>query len=150
MIKKVLVANRGEIAIRISQTLREMGIESVAVFTEADAAALHVRSTDQTERIENYIDPGEIIRAAQKSGADAIHPGYGFLSESPSLSSACESAGIIFIGPHTKTIQSMGDKLESKRLMQRAGVPVVPTWDGNPPESEFPVLVKAVGGGGAG
>jgi len=148
MINKVLVANRGEIAIRIFQTLREMGIESVAVFTEADAAALHVRSTDQTERIENYIDPGEIIRAAQKSGADAIHPGYGFLSESPSLSSACESAGIIFIGPHTKTIQSMGDKLESKRLMQRAGVPVVPTWDGNPPESEFPVLVKAVGGGG--
>jgi acetyl/propionyl-CoA carboxylase alpha subunit len=129
MIKKVLVANRGEIAIRIFQTLREMEIESVAVFTEADTAALHVRSGDQIAKIENYIDPGEIIRAAQESGADAIHPGYGFLSENPSLSSACESAGIIFIGPHTKTIQSMGDKLESKRLMQRAGVPVIPNWD---------------------
>ena len=148
MIRKVLVANRGEIAIRIFQTLREMEIESVAVFTEADAAALHVRSADRAVRIENYIDPGEIVRAAQENGADAIHPGYGFLSENPSLSSACESAGIIFIGPRTETIRSMGDKLESKRLMQRAGVPVVPSWDRNPPESEFPVLVKAVGGGG--
>src|SRR4051812_26974016 len=148
MIKKVLVANRGEIAIRIFQTLREMNIEAVAVFTEADAAALHVRSAGRSIQIEDYIDPKEIIRAAQESGADAIHPGYGFLSENPSLSSACESAGIIFIGPRTETIRSMGDKLESKRLMQRAGVPVVPSWDRNPPESEFPVLVKAVGGGG--
>jgi acetyl-CoA carboxylase biotin carboxylase subunit len=148
MIKKVLVANRGEIAIRIFQTLREMEIESVAVFTEADAASLHVRSDGPSIQIEDYIDPKEIVRAAKESGADAVHPGYGFLSENPSLSSACESAGIIFIGPHTETIRSMGDKLESKRLMQRAGVPVVPSWDRNPPESEFPVLVKAVGGGG--
>jgi len=148
MIKKVLVANRGEIAIRIFQTLREMGIESVAVFTEPDVAALHVRSADRSVQIASYIDPKEIIRASQESGADAVHPGYGFLSENPSLSSACESAGIIFIGPRTETIRSMGDKLESKRLMQRAGVPVVPSWDRHPPESEFPVLVKAVGGGG--
>jgi acetyl/propionyl-CoA carboxylase alpha subunit len=148
MIKKVLVANRGEIAIRIFQTLREMNIEAVAVFTEADAAALHVRSADRSIHIKDYIDPSEIIRAAQESGADAIQPGYGFLSENPSLSSACEIAGIIFIGPRTETIRSMGDKLESKRLMQRAGVPVVPSWDRNPPEAEFPVLVKAVGGGG--
>jgi acetyl/propionyl-CoA carboxylase alpha subunit len=148
MMKKVLVANRGEIAIRIFQTLREMEIESVAVFTEADAAALHVRSAGPSIQIEDYIAPKEIIRAAQESGADAVHPGYGFLSENPRLSSACESAGIVFIGPRTETIRSMGDKLESKRLMQRAGVPVVPSWDRNPPESEFPVLVKAVGGGG--
>jgi len=148
MIKKVLVANRGEIAIRIFQTLREMEIESVAVFTEADAAALHVRSAGRSIQIDDYIDPRAIVRAAQESGADAVHPGYGFLSESPSLSSACESAGIAFIGPRTETIRSMGDKIASKRLMQRAGVPTVPSWDLNPPEAEFPVLVKAVGGGG--
>ena len=148
MIRKVLVANRGEIAVRIFQTLREMEIESVAIFTEADAAALHVRSADHAVGIANYLDAREIVRVAQEYGADAIHPGYGFLSENPSLSSACGSAGIVFIGPQTETIRSMGDKLESKRLMQRAGVPVVPSWDRNPPESEFPVLVKAVGGGG--
>ena len=148
MIKKVLVANRGEIAIRIFQTLREMEIESVAVFTEPDVAALHVRSADRSVQIASYIDPMEIIRAAKESDADAVHPGYGFLSENPSLSSACESAGFVFIGPRTETIRNMGDKLESKRLMQRAGVPVVPSWDRDPPESEFPVLVKAVGGGG--
>jgi acetyl/propionyl-CoA carboxylase alpha subunit len=147
-IRKVVVANRGEIAIRIFQTLREMQIETVALFTEADAGALHVHSSDQAVKIESYIDPREIIRAAQQSGADSVHPGYGFLSENPSLSSACESAGITFIGPRTETIRAMGDKLESKKLMQKAGVPVVPSWDRTPPESEFPVLVKAVGGGG--
>src|SRR5436190_23451429 len=148
MIRKVLVANRGEIAVRIFETLREMDIETVAVFSEADAAALHVRSAERAVRIENYLDPKAIVRVALENGAEAIHPGYGFLSENALLSSACESAGIVFIGPRTETIRSMGDKLESKRLMQRAGVPVVPSWERNPPESEFPVLVKAVAGGG--
>jgi acetyl/propionyl-CoA carboxylase alpha subunit len=148
MIRKVLIANRGEIAIRIGHTLREMGIETVAVFTEPDEHALHVRSADQVHRIESYLDAQEILRTAKESGADAIHPGYGFLSESPSLSDLCEKAGIIFIGPRTDTIRSMGDKLESKRVMQKAGVPIVPAWDEDPPASEYPVLVKAVGGGG--
>ncbi len=148
MIRKVLVANRGEIAIRIFHTLREMEIQRAAVFTGADTAALHIRSADQAVRIESYLDPNEIVRAAQQTGADAIHPGYGFLSENPSLSAVCEAAGLVFIGPRTDTIRHMGDKLESKRIMGQAGVPVVPSWDSTPPESEFPVLVKAVGGGG--
>jgi acetyl-CoA carboxylase biotin carboxylase subunit len=148
MIRKVLIANRGEIAIRIGHTLREMGIETVAVFTEPDEHSLHVRAADTAQRVESYLNAQEIVETAKESGADAIHPGYGFLSENPSLSEACENAGIIFIGPRPDTIRSMGDKLESKRVMQMAGVPIVPSWNGNPPVSEYPVLVKAVGGGG--
>jgi len=148
MMQKVLVANRGEIAVRIFHTLREMGIETAAVFTDADAQSLHVRSADRAFRVESYLEAGEMIRAAKEAGADAIHPGYGFLSENISLSSVCESSGIKLIGPRTETIRQMGDKIESKRLMQQAGVPVVPSWEAAPPESEFPVLVKAAGGGG--
>jgi len=148
MIRTVLVANRGEIAIRIFHTLREMGIRTVAVYTEPDAHSLHVRSADAAHPVESYLDAKGIIAAAKATEADAIHPGYGFLSENPVLSSGCEASKIRFIGPRTDTIRRMGNKLESKRLMREAGVPVVPTWDGEPPESEFPVLVKAVGGGG--
>jgi acetyl-CoA carboxylase biotin carboxylase subunit len=148
MIRKVLIANRGEIAVRISHTLREMGIQAVAVFAEPDKDALHMRIADEARAVGSYLDVQEIVRTAQECQADAIHPGYGFLSENPALSEACEQAGIIFIGPRPETIRKMGDKLESKRLMREAGVPVVPTWDGNVPASEFPVLVKAVGGGG--
>jgi acetyl-CoA carboxylase biotin carboxylase subunit len=149
MIRRVLIANRGEIAVRISHTLREMGIETVAIFTEPDQNSLHVRSAAEARSIRSYLDAEEIVRTAKDSGADAIHPGYGFLSENPRLSQACEDHGIIFIGPRPDTIRIMGDKLESKRLMQQAGVPVVPAWpDGNPPAPEFPVLVKAAGGGG--
>jgi len=148
MIRKVLIANRGEIAIRIGHTLREMEIEAVAVFTDPDEHSLHVPAADAACHIESYLDAREIVRAAKEYGADAIHPGYGFLSESPSLSEECEKAGIIFIGPRPDTIRSMGDKLESKRMMKSAGVPVVPSWDGNPPAAAYPVLVKAVGGGG--
>jgi acetyl-CoA carboxylase biotin carboxylase subunit len=149
MIHKVLIANRGEIAVRISHTLREMGIEIVAVFTEPDQNSFHVRSSNEARAIGSYLDPLEIVRIAKESRADAIHPGYGFLSENATLSQACEDQGITFIGPRPDTIRSMGDKLESKRLMQKTGVPVVPVWpDGNPPASEFPVLVKAAGGGG--
>jgi acetyl/propionyl-CoA carboxylase alpha subunit len=148
MIRKVLIANRGEIAIRISHTLREMGIVTAGVFTEADAQALHTRQMDEAHRIESYLDAEEITRVAQACGATAVHSGYGFLSESPSLSAACEKSGLIFIGPKTETIRLMGDKLQSKRLMQSAGVTVVPAWESSPPPSEYPVLVKAVGGGG--
>jgi acetyl/propionyl-CoA carboxylase alpha subunit len=148
MIRRVLIANRGEIAIRIAHTLREMGIQTIAVFAEPDKDALHVSIADEARAIGSYLDVQEIVRTAKECQADAIHPGYGFLSENPELSEACEQTGIIFIGPRPETIRKMGDKLESKRLMREAGVPVVPTWDGNPPASEFPVLVKAVGGGG--
>jgi acetyl/propionyl-CoA carboxylase alpha subunit len=148
MIRKVLIANRGEIAIRIGYTLREMGIGTVAVFTEPDQNAQHVRSADEAYAIPSYLDPQEIVRVAKACGADAIHPGYGFLSENPSFPAACEEAGIIFIGPRAETLRVMGDKLESKRVMQKAGVPIVPTWEETPPAAEFPVLVKAVGGGG--
>ena len=148
MIRKVLIANRGEIAIRISYTLREMGIQSVAVFTEADKDSLHVRGAAQARQISSYLDAKDIAAIAKEARADAIHPGYGFLSENPSLAEECERAGIVFIGPQPSTIRTMGDKLESKRVMEKAGVPVVPMWNGDPPASEFPVLVKAVGGGG--
>ncbi len=148
MIRKVLIANRGEIAIRISYTLRELSIQTVAVFTETDQHALHVRSAEDARPIASYLDAQAILRAAKEAGADAIHPGYGFLSENADFSAACEVNGITFIGPRAETIRAMGDKLESKRLMQKAGVPVVPAWTENPPASEFPVLVKAVGGGG--
>src|SRR5260370_27851960 len=104
MIHKVLVANRGEIAIRISYTLREMGIETAAVFTDADARSLHVRLANEAHAVGSYLDVEEIIRAAKHAGADAIHPGYGFLSENAALSAACEDAGIIFIGPIPDTI----------------------------------------------
>lgn len=148
MIRKVLIANRSEIAIRISHTLREMGIVTAGVFTEPDSQSPHVRWMDEVHRIERYLDSEELVRVARGCGAEAIHPGYGFLSESTHLSSACDQAGVIFIGPRTETIRVMGDKLKSKRLMQAAGVPVVPAWDESPPASEYPVLVKAVGGGG--
>lgn len=148
MIRKVVIANRGEIAIRIACTLREMGIEPVALFTGPDTESLHTVTSREVHQISSYIDAREIVGTAKKAGADAIHPGYGFLSENPALAEACREAGITFIGPQPETIRTMGDKLESKRVMQKAGVPVVPTWNGEPPANEFPVLVKAVGGGG--
>ena len=148
MIRKVLIANRGEIAIRISLTLREMGIQTAAVFTEPDEHSPHLRAADEIQRIHSYLDSQEIVRTAKECSADAIHPGYGFLSESPTLAAACEQAGVIFIGPESDTLRTMGDKLESKGVMQKAGIPTVPSWHGSPPAAEYPVLVKAVGGGG--
>src|SRR5215831_7981908 len=141
MIRKVLIANRAEIAIRISHTLREIGIQTVGIFTEQDERALHVLSMDESHAVGSYLDAHQIVRTAQESGADAIHPGYGFLSENADFSAACEASGITFIGPAPETIRTMGDKLESKRVMQKAGVPVVPAWNADPPLSEFPVLV---------
>jgi acetyl/propionyl-CoA carboxylase alpha subunit len=148
VIRKVLVANRGEIAVRIFHTLREMGIRTVAAYTDPDARALHIKVADESHLIASYLDADAIVGAALTAGADAIHPGYGFLSESPSLPAACEKAGIVFIGPSTETIRVMGDKLESKTKMQAAGVPVVPVWSAKPPSDAYPVLIKAVGGGG--
>ena len=148
MIRKVLIANRSEIAIRISYTLREMGIEAAAVFSAPDEGALHARLAREAHLVISYLDIDEMIRTAKDAAADAIHPGYGFLSENAALSAACAQAGIVFIGPLPETIRRMGDKLESKRVMQQAGVPVVPIWEGEPPDCEYPVLVKAAGGGG--
>src|SRR5262245_6311372 len=133
MIRKVLIANRGEIAIRVAYTLREMGIQTVAIFTEPDREALHINSADEAFAVESYLDAAEIVRTAAAHHADAIHPGYGFLSENANFSKACEESGIIFIGPRPETIRAMGDKIESKRLMRQAGVPVTPSWADNPP-----------------
>ncbi|MDO8896030.1 MAG: biotin carboxylase N-terminal domain-containing protein, partial [Bacteroidales bacterium] len=132
MIKKVLVANRGEIAIRVMRSCREMGIETVAVYSDVDRKAMHVRYADDAYFIgpapssESYLRMDKIIEVAKKSGADAIHPGYGFLSENASFSALCEKEGIIFIGPSPYAIETMGDKITARKTMIAAGVPVVP------------------------
>src|SRR5579864_4352950 len=150
---KILIANRGEIAVRIMRTCREMGIATVAVYSEFDRNALHVRLADQAVPIggaaakESYLNIEKIIAAARLTGADAIHPGYGFLAENAAFASACENAGIVFIGPRADLIRALGSKSEARKLAQEAGVPVVPT----PTENEFPKLIKAsLGGGGRG
>lgn len=164
MIKKILVANRGEIAIRIMRSCREMGILSVAVFSEADRTSLHVRYADEAFCIgpapskESYLNIDNIIKAAKESGADAIHPGYGFLSEKAEFSERCQKEGIIFIGPKPYAISQMGDKITARKTMIAAGVPVVPgTTDKIKDESEaikiikeigVPVMIKASAGGG--
>src|ERR1041385_6299902 len=151
--KKILIANRGEIAMRILRTCREMGIETVAVYSDFDRDALHVCLADQAVPIggaaarESYLNIEKIIAAARLTGADAIHPGYGFLAENAAFASACEDAGIAFIGPRAGVIEALGSKSEARKLAQEAGVPVVPV----PAENEFPKLIKAaLGGGGRG
>jgi len=164
MIKKILVANRGEIAIRVMRSCREMGIESVAVFSEADRTSMHVRYADEALFIgpspsaESYLVIDKIIDAAKKSGADAIHPGYGFLSENAEFSDRCKKEGIIFIGPSSHAINTMGDKITARKKMQTASVPVVPGT--TKPISDLkeavetvkevglPVMIKASAGGG--
>ncbi|MDZ7742323.1 MAG: acetyl-CoA carboxylase biotin carboxylase subunit [Bacteroidota bacterium] len=164
MIKKVLIANRGEIALRIMRSCREMGIKSVAVFSEADRTAMHVRYADEAYFIgvaassESYLSIDKIIDVAKKSKADAIHPGYGFLSENAKFSARCEKEGIIFIGPKPYAIETMGDKLTARKTMTEAGVPVVPgTKSEITDEKEalqvmkeigLPVMIKASAGGG--
>src|SRR5262249_1916832 len=146
----LLIANRGEIAVRIARTCREMGIASVAVYSEFDRDALHVRLADRAVPIgasaprESYLNIEKIVAAARKAGAQAIHPGYGFLAENPAFAAACEEAGITFIGPAAKVIRALGSKAEARKLAQAAGVPVVPP----PDEKEFPKLIKASAGGG--
>src|SRR3954471_5591628 len=131
-IRKILIANRGEIAIRVMRTCQELGIETVAVYSEADRSALHVRQADQAFCVgpppsrESYLVGEKIIEAAKKSGADAIHPGYGFLSENASFVRLCEKNGITFIGPPASSMDAMGEKTRARQNMIKAGVPVVP------------------------
>ena len=163
-IKKLLVANRGEIACRIFRTASQMGISTVAVYSDADREAQHRKLADQSFRIgpaaasQSYLDGVKIIEIAKSCGADAIHPGYGFLSENADFAEACEKAGIVFVGPQAKSIRAMGLKDRAKALMEKAGVPVVPGYHGKGQSSKvlkkaaeeigYPVLIKAVAGGG--
>jgi len=163
MFRKVLIANRAEIAVRVIRTLREMGIGSVAVFSDVDRASLHVRMADEAEHIgpapsaESYLRIDRILDAARKHGAEAIHPGYGFLSENAEFAAACEAAGIVFIGPSAHSIQMMGSKTAARRTAIEAGTPVLPGTDGGVTvdgaiefarREGYPVLLKAVAGGG--
>jgi acetyl-CoA/propionyl-CoA carboxylase, biotin carboxylase, biotin carboxyl carrier protein len=145
-IRKLLVANRGEIAVRIFRTCRELGIATVAVAAPDDVGSLHARTADETVAIGSYLDAEEHIRAATESGADAIHPGYGFLAENADFAEAVAAAGLIWVGPPAEALRLGGDKLAAKRIAAEAGVPVVPT--GDPAELGYPLLVKAAAGGG--
>ena len=163
-IRKVLIANRGEIALRVIRTCHEMGIRTVAVFSDADADSLHVQQADESIRIgpapssDSYLRSDKILEAAKKTGADAIHPGYGFLAENSDFAAACADAGVIFIGPSPEAIAKMGSKKEAKAIVSKAGVPVIPGYNGKDQSTAalskeakkmgFPVLVKASAGGG--
>jgi geranyl-CoA carboxylase alpha subunit len=164
MIRTLLIANRGEIACRIIRTARRMGIATVGVYSDADRDALHVKMADRAVRIggappkESYLNGAAIIAAAKETGADAVHPGYGFLSENAGFAAACAGAGLVFVGPPADAIHAMGDKARARQLMVKAGVPVVPGYDGKDQgEAAFakaaekigyPLLVKAAAGGG--
>jgi acetyl/propionyl-CoA carboxylase alpha subunit len=145
-IQKLLVANRGEIAVRVFRACRELDVATVAVAPADDRGSLHTRSADETVEISSYLDAEEHIRAARDSGADAIHPGYGFLAESPEFAAAVEAAELVWVGPPEEALRAGGDKLEAKRIAQEAGVPVVP--DGEPKAIGFPLMIKAAAGGG--
>jgi acetyl-CoA carboxylase biotin carboxylase subunit len=164
MIRRLLIANRGEIALRIIRACREMNIETIAVYSEADATAIHVAAADRAVAIgpaaaaESYLSIPRLVDAARTHSADAVHPGYGFLSESPAFAAACEQAGLIFVGPPSNVIARMGSKIEARRLMRAAGIPIVP---GETPADQSddgivqtlsrvgrPALVKASAGGG--
>jgi acetyl-CoA carboxylase biotin carboxylase subunit len=163
--KKILVANRGEIAVRIMQTLQEMGIATVALASDPDLQAEHVRMANEVIHLpgqkpaETYLQGDKILALAKERGVDAVHPGYGFLSENTAFAHACAEAEIVFIGPKSSVIRDMGDKIIAKQLMQQAGVPVVPGWAGDLDTNfseiraqadaiGYPVLVKAAAGGG--
>ncbi|MDP3335541.1 MAG: biotin carboxylase N-terminal domain-containing protein, partial [Rhodoferax sp.] len=164
MFNKILIANRGEIACRVAATARRMGIKTVAVYSDADAHAKHVAACDESVHIggsapkDSYLRWEKIIEAALATGAQAVHPGYGFLSENEDFAKACAAAGLVFIGPPASAIQAMGLKAESKQLMERAGVPLVPGYHGadqapallqlKADEIGYPVLIKASAGGG--
>src|SRR5215212_8585747 len=163
MFQKILIANRGEIAIRIMRACKELGIQTVAVYSDADKNALHVGQADEAIQIgpaapqESYLNMDKIVEAAKQTHADAIHPGYGFLSENASFAEKVVSAKLTFVGPSAGSIRAMGDKVESKIRMKQAGVPTVPGAEGVGDEEEFkeaaneigyPVLVKAAAGGG--
>jgi acetyl/propionyl-CoA carboxylase alpha subunit len=145
-VEKLLVANRGEIAVRVFRTCRELGIGTVAVVAPDDAGSLHARSSDERVEIASYLHSEEHIRAARETGADAIHPGYGFLAENADFAAAVDAAGLSWVGPPSESLRLGGDKLAAKRIAREAGVPVLP--DGTPEEIGFPLLVKAAAGGG--
>src|ERR1022692_1037278 len=165
MFEKILIANRGEIALRIQRACREMGIKTVAVHSEADAGAKYVRLADESVCIgpapsnQSYLNIPAIISAAEVTDAQAIHPGYGFLSENADFAERVEKSGFVFIGPRPDTIRLMGDKVSAKVAMTKAGVPCVPGSEGALPEDPkeiiktaravgYPVIIKAAGGGG--
>jgi 3-methylcrotonyl-CoA carboxylase alpha subunit len=145
-IRKVLVANRGEIAARVFRTCRRLGIGTVAAFAPDDEGAFHTRVADEAVPVSSYLDAASLVDAARRAGADAIHPGYGFLAENGDFAEAAAAAGIAFVGPPPAAIRAAGDKLEAKRLAREAGVPVVEA--GEPGEIGFPLIVKAAAGGG--
>lgn len=144
MFESVLVANRGEIALRVIRTCRRLGIRTVAIFTDVDAHAPHVRAADEAVRVSSYLSVDAVVAMAAQSRADAIHPGYGFLSENPGLARACAEAGIAFVGPSAAVMEQMGRKDAAREIAVAAGVPVVPRGEG----AGYPVLVKAAAGGG--
>ena len=163
MIKKILVANRGEIAVRIVRACSEMGIKSVAIYSDADRHALHVKKADEAYNIGSdpvigYLNAHNIVNIAVAAGCDALHPGYGFLSENPELAEICARRGIKFIGPDSNVIRQMGDKIEARKAMIAAGIPCTPGSDGNLADLEearqlaakigYPVMLKATNGGG--
>lgn len=156
---KILIANRGEIAIRVINTCKKLGIGSVAVYSDADSNALFAALADEAVCIggyspaESYLDMGKIIAAAKQTGAQAIHPGYGFLSENEDFARLCAAEGIVFIGPHADAIEALGSKIRAKEIVQGNGVPVIPGYNGADQSDErlaaeareigFPVLLKA-------
>ena len=164
MFEKILIANRGEIACRVARTAQRLGIRTVAVYSEVDAGALHVKSCDEAWLIgpapprESYLRGDRILDVARKSGAQAVHPGYGFLSENAEFAQACARAGVTFIGPPVAAIEAMGSKSAAKALMEKAGVPLVPGYHGENQDPAllqkeadkigYPVLIKASAGGG--
>jgi pyruvate carboxylase subunit A len=164
MLKKILVANRGEIAVRVMRACREMEIPCAAIYSEADKDALFVKYANEAYCIgparasQSYLNIEKVIRTAVESGADAIHPGYGFLAENPDFAAAAETAGIKFIGPSSSVLALMGDKVAARRVMAKAGVPVVPGTDECATDSDhalkeaskigYPVIIKPSGGGG--
>ncbi|OFZ96619.1 MAG: pyruvate carboxylase subunit A, partial [Betaproteobacteria bacterium RBG_19FT_COMBO_58_11] len=163
MFKKILVANRGEIAVRIVRACSEMGIKSVAIYTDADRHALHVKKADEaynlgSDPVVGYLNAHNIVNLAVASGCDALHPGYGFLSENPQLAEICARRGIKFIGPDAAVISQMGDKIAARQAMIKAGIPVIPGSEGNLASVEeavqlakkigYPVMLKATNGGG--
>jgi len=164
MLKSVLIANRGEIACRVIRTARRLGLRTVAVYSEADRGALHVRMADEAVCIgpaaarASYLDGAKLLAVAQQHGCESIHPGYGFLSENAGFARACEAAGVVFIGPPAASIDRMGSKSEARRLMAAAGVPVLPGYDDDDQSDaklvaatrtlQFPLLIKPTAGGG--